>query len=152
MSLRVDDAACRQALVARLRALTPEDTRRWGQMTAHQAVCHLRDALRGMIHHEPVAPVHNLFTRTVMRWVALHSGMAWPRGVKTVRELDAQQGGSHPGNFAQDRDELIALTEQFATLPAAALPAHPIFGPLTTDEWQHWAWRHADHHLRQFGR
>ena len=85
----------------RLRALTPEDTRRWGQMTAHQAVCHLRDALRGMIHHEPVAPVHNLFTRTVMRWVALHSGMAWPRGVKMVRELDAQQGGSHPRNFAQ---------------------------------------------------
>ena len=25
-----------------------------------------------------------------------------------------------------------------------------IFGPLNTNEWNIWAWRHADHHLRQF--
>jgi hypothetical protein len=28
---------------------------------------------------------------------------------------------------------------------------HPMFGRLTTNEWNVWGFRHADHHLRQFG-
>jgi hypothetical protein len=28
---------------------------------------------------------------------------------------------------------------------------HAIFGPLSEQEWMIWAYRHSDHHLRQFG-
>lgn len=152
ITLRLDDSACREALLLRVRALQPADTRQWGRMNAHQAVCHLRDGLRAMLRHEPLGPVHNLFTRTVMRWVALHSGLAWPHGVKTVRELDQNAGGTRPADFARDCDELIGLLNEFARVDAGSLGEHPIFGPLNAAEWQHWAWRHTDHHLRQFGR
>lgn len=42
-----------------------------------------------------------------------------------------------------------ALTDQGATTdrPSAT---HPVFGPLTRDEWMIRAYRHVDHHLRQF--
>ena len=31
-------------------------------------------------------------------------------------------------------------------------PAHPMFGPMTPEDWMRWGYLHADHHLRQFGR
>lgn len=152
IALQLDAAACREALLARLRALEPSDARRWGRMNAHQAVCHLRDSFRSRIHHEPITARDNLFTRTFVRWIALHTGLPWPHGVRTVPEVDQERGGTRPVDFARDRAELLTLIEQFVPLDAARLGSHPIFGPLTTPEWQHWAWRHIDHHLRQFGR
>ncbi|MGE3404237.1 MAG: DUF1569 domain-containing protein [Vicinamibacterales bacterium] len=45
------------------------------------------------------------------------------------------------------------LIERFAASPRDfAFQPHPFFGPLSEREWLHWAWRHTDHHLRQFGR
>jgi hypothetical protein len=29
--------------------------------------------------------------------------------------------------------------------------AHGVFGRMTLEDWQRWAYKHADHHLRQFG-
>ncbi len=28
---------------------------------------------------------------------------------------------------------------------------HPVFGLMTRAQWGRWAYRHMDHHLRQFG-
>jgi hypothetical protein len=30
-------------------------------------------------------------------------------------------------------------------------PLHGLFGVMTLRGWQRWAYRHTDHHLRQFG-
>lgn len=30
-------------------------------------------------------------------------------------------------------------------------PAHPLFGPMTWREWGVATYKHADHHLKQFG-
>jgi hypothetical protein len=36
--------------------------------------------------------------------------------------------------------------------PPTALPAnHAVFGAMTATDWYRWAYRHTDHHLRQFG-
>ncbi len=94
------------------------------------------------------AAVDNLFTRSVVRFVALHTSLAWPKGVKTVREADQEQGGTRPAAWDRDLAELI---ERIDTLAVPVRHAHPIFGPLTEGEWGVWAFRHADHHLRQFG-
>lgn len=38
------------------------------------------------------------------------------------------------------------------TAPAGDFPAaHFLFGTMTARDWYYWAWRHTDHHLRQFG-
>ena len=41
------------------------------------------------------------------------------------------------------------LIQRVGTEPAAGV--HPKFGPLTQSEWDRLAWKHRDHHLRQFG-
>ncbi len=30
-------------------------------------------------------------------------------------------------------------------------PKHPLFGPLSGEEWGALSWKHLDYHLRQFG-
>jgi hypothetical protein len=34
---------------------------------------------------------------------------------------------------------------------ADATSSHGAFGPMTPADWHRWAYRHTDHHLRQFG-
>jgi len=77
--------------------------------------------------------------------------MKWPHGVKTMPEVDQEIGGTKPLEFVRDRDALEALMEQFAVKEGRELQPHPMFGPMTTPQWQRWGWLHMDHHLRQFG-
>jgi hypothetical protein len=96
--------------------------------------------------------VENAFTRSVMKWAALWLPLPWPQGTKTMPELDQQVGGTPPGDFEADRQELISRTEAFAGKPAyLATARHPFFGRISDEEWLRWGYLHMDHHLRQFG-
>jgi hypothetical protein len=55
-------------------------------------------------------------------------------------------------DFHEDLRSLLSSLERFCdALPAPHLP-HPIFGPMSRENWMRWGYLHADHHLRQFGR
>ncbi|MGB7219090.1 MAG: DUF1569 domain-containing protein [Vicinamibacterales bacterium] len=137
--------------MARLQRLSPDSPRQWGRMTSHQAICHLSDSFRVMMGIEPISSVSTLLNRTLVKWIALRAPMAWPPGVQTRPEVDQEIGGTRPVQFASDKRALEALIDQFAGLTSSDLQPHPIFGRLSTDEWQRWGYRHVDHHLRQFG-
>lgn len=151
MKQTLADPALREALVARLRRLAPDSPRQWGRMTPHQAMCHLSDSFKSMMSPTAINSVATPFSRTVIKWIALKAPMKWPHGVKTRPEVDQEIGGTRPVEFARDRGELEALVEQFAARDGGAFQPHPMFGPMTTEEWHRWGWRHMDHHLRQFG-
>lgn len=144
----LNDPEHRSALLARLGRLTPDASRQWGTMTPHEMLCHLSDGYRAANGVLACAPVDNVFTRTVLRWVALHLPMPWPHGAKTMPEADPRRRGTKPATWASDHAELLRLVRTFVPIEGRA---HPLFGPLSADEWGVWAWRHADHHLRQFG-
>lgn len=146
------NAADRAALLQRLDRLTPVSQRLWGRMTPHQAVCHLADSFKVAMGERPARSNVTLLGRTLMRFVALNTPLPWPKGVPTGREVDAEHGGSKPLEFARDMNELCVLLDRFsAPHRDFAFAPHPAFGPLSEREWLHWAWRHPDHHLRQFG-
>lgn len=136
----------------RLAAVTAGDTRRWGAMTAHQMVCHLRDSFELPLGERTAAALKGPpIPLGMLKWIALRAPMKWPKGTATPPEVDQQVGGTPPGEFEADLAALLAKLDTFArnTGPWAA---HPIFGPLTTEEWLRWGYLHPDHHLRQFGR
>ena len=141
------DSAARSSIRQRVERLTPNAQRRWGRMTPHQMICHLNDAYKMSLGERQPGMVDNFFSRSVMRWVALHTPMKWPPGIKTVPEADQEQHGTQPVGWGRDHGELLSMIDRFT--PAEGRP-HPIFGALTAEEWSIWAYRHADHHLRQF--
>lgn len=137
----------------RLATLRPDACRRWGRMSVHQVVCHLSDANRVALGSMTVSVNVRWWTRTLLKWVALRLPLRWPSGIPTGLELDQLRGrGTPPGDFAQDVAEVAASVEVIAT-PGAVVDGrlHPLFGPMSREEWLRWGYLHMDHHLRQFG-
>lgn len=137
-------------VLARLQRLQPDSQRRWGKMTAHQAVCHLSDSFKTKLGERACSRADNLLTRTLMKWVALKTPLPWPHGIKTMPENDQLLGGTPPAAFARDCQQLVELIEHFCR-PQQQLTPHPYFGVMTEAEWLRWGYLHCDHHLRQFG-
>ncbi len=94
--------AARGEILRRIEALRPESERRWGRMTAHQMTCHLSDACRAALDERPVPVIGTLWERTVIRWLAIHTNVKWPQGVRTAPEADQEIGGTRPTEFARD--------------------------------------------------
>jgi hypothetical protein len=139
-------------IMTRLGKLQADSQRRWGRMTAHQMLCHLSDSFQAKLGNRTSTMADNLFTRTVMKWVALYLPLPWPHGVKTMPENDQLIGGTPPEEFERDRQRLVQLIEGFTKVgDPAALKPHPYFGQMSEAEWLRWGYLHADHHLRQFG-
>jgi len=145
----LSEAGAVEALVARLAKLHEKRPRAWGKMTPHEMLCHLNDSFAGVMGERPISSVDTWSTRTIIKYIALHTSVTWPKGRPTRPEVDQTVGGTKPTDFERDREQTIALLRRFAA-PDTRCVQHPIFGPLTRDEWMIWAFKHTDHHLRQF--
>jgi hypothetical protein len=145
------NASDRAAIEARLAALRPDSPKRWGRMSVGGMVCHLTDAFEICLGERPADRVPRLHERTLIRLVALHTPMPWPKGVKTVGACDQEVAGTPPGELERDKARLHAAMERFVGKVEPGKSVHPIFGTMSAAEWGHWGWRHMDHHLRQFG-
>jgi hypothetical protein len=74
--------------------------------------------------------------------------LPFPKGAPTAPELKTVAASS----FETERAALLDLLERIGAGPRdGAGPAHPLFGPLTWREWGVVTYKHADHHLKQFG-
>src|SRR5215469_9385689 len=99
----------------RLTRLRADSQRRWGQMSAHQMICHLSDSFRSAMGEKPTGQNSPLFKRTVYKWVALWGPLAWPHNIDTRPELNQQQGGTQPVEFASDVDAFHRLFRRYCT-------------------------------------
>ena len=134
-------------IVRRLEGLNPNATRLWGRMTPHQAVCHLSDSFKAILDDRPLPAQPLTLTRRLQRIFAFTLPLPWPKGVPTSPEVDAEKGGTPPGNFERDVAELIDLLERYVASDGRTLGRHYVWGDMSRGEWG----RHMDHHLRQFG-
>lgn len=109
-------------------------------------LCHVTDSLRVAVGDLPTRPVGNLASRTLIRWIVIHSPLKPPPGkVSTAPEMLT----SAPTNWSDDLAAAVGLIERVGKGEATA--THPSFGRLSRSEWCKLSWKHLDHHLRQFG-
>ena len=136
----------REAILARLRRLSPTSQPRWGTLTAPRLLCHLADQLRVALGDIPVQRHDSLPSRTVLKWLVVYSPLQAPPGrVQTAPEMLT----TAPARWDDDLRDCEALIQRLATTATGAV--HPFFGPLTHRGWGRLAFKHLDHHLRQFG-
>jgi len=147
----------KQQIADRLEKIQPNSARCWGVMSANEMVCHLADSFRMVMGEKQVGPLtERLLPLPVpiafVKWFALQVPLPWPKGTKTLPEVDPKRKGNQPTEFASDLAELRRLFERFTQEPRDFdWKPHPIFGVMRDDEWQRWAYLHMDHHFRQFG-
>lgn len=140
----------RNEILERLSKLHPDSKPLWGTMSAHQMICHLTDSFRAALGEKYVSPSNSLFKRTLLKLFALWIPLPWPHRVRTRPEMDQQQGGTQPIEFASDLEELRNLHERFCSWNGE-FTAHAMLGQMSRSERMRHAYLHMDHHLRQFG-
>lgn len=138
-----------EVLIGRLRKLEPAAQRRWGTLTPAEVLCHVGDASSSILARPDGPPTRS---RPLCKLIALYAPMRWPQGISTPAEADPRRSGSRPGEFERDRGRAIAGLRALAQASASALASsHRHFGSMSKRDWKRWAYRHTDHHLRQFG-
>jgi hypothetical protein len=139
------------ALTGRMRALQPGSRRRWGTLTPHEMLCHLGDAAAMVVGTRPRREPVRVAGRPLLKWLGLWTPIPWPHGWKTNPMHDPKADGTRPSQFAADLERAIAGLQGIATPAGPLEPVHGVFGAMSVLDWQRWAYRHTDHHLRQFG-
>lgn len=147
----VANQAVLASLKQRLNALTPTTPRQWGTLTAHEMLCHLGDSGELVLGIRPRAGDAPLRRKPLMKFLGLWTPIRWPHGWRTNPRMDPQRDGTKPSQFAADRERVIAGLERIAAPRATLEPVHSVFGVMSVTDWQRYAFKHVDHHLRQFG-
>lgn len=138
----------RAAIERRLQSLSISSTRRWGSMDVVAMLEHLRLSARMTLGELSVPSVNKrAFQMFPLKHVILYV-LPFPKGAPTAPELKPVD----PISFEEERAALLEMLERIGTGPREGVgPAHPLFGPLTWREWGVVTYKHADHHLKQFG-
>lgn len=138
----------RSAIVSRLQSLSASSVGQWGSMDVAAMLQHLRLSAE-MALGELTMPSSNkrAFQVFPLKHLILYV-LPFPKGAPTAPAL--KPGLETP--LEQERTALLSLLERIASGPDhGAGPSHPLFGPLTWRQWGVLTYKHADHHLRQFG-
>jgi hypothetical protein len=140
------DETSRQELLARISMLNEHSQPQWGQMTIYQM-------LRHCILWEEMALGRQLYRQfflgRLFGRIALKDML---RDVPVKRNLPTMPGFKISGNgeVTIEKAKLIDLIDEHAHCSNPGF-IHPFFGRLTQEQGGLMAYKHADHHLRQFG-
>jgi oxepin-CoA hydrolase/3-oxo-5,6-dehydrosuberyl-CoA semialdehyde dehydrogenase len=149
---RLRDAFLRDLLLDALAGLRDDAPPRWGRMTAQQMVEHVEwtfDVSSGRATVECTVPEAK---RERMK--------AWLRDNRPSPPdfmNPALAGGLPPlrhAGLAEARAALRAAVDRFldqARRHPGAIHIHPVFGPISVEEWSRTHFKHGHHHLVQFG-
>jgi hypothetical protein len=138
--------AGRKALLQRLGRVMPESKAHWGRFDAPRMMCHLGDALEEALGRREVPRSGPAMMRHFpVKHLAIYV-VPMPKGAKAPPQLLAEK----PGEFEANRRRVVEAIEQVAARPAGPGPNHFLLGRMSCDQWNVLAWKHIDHHLRQF--
>jgi hypothetical protein len=137
-------------LIGRLNALKGDEKAAWGKMNVNQMVSHLVQV--GTFPFEVSMPDRsNFLSRKVIKPLVLYV-MPMPKEVTVPAELSQVEDGRRPQDFEADRQLVVEAISKLGTIAADQdCQSHPFFGKLTPKEWGVLAYKHTDHHLKQFG-
>lgn len=142
------DPAVRSSIEARLNALRPDASRKWGSMTPDQMLWHLNQFLSFALGEQSAERMNRRIPsslRPLLRFLLLN--MPWPKGAPT--HPDALAKASY--DFAAERERCLALIDRFARRPLdGPWPVDPAFGEVTGQFASRLQAKHFDHHFRQF--
>lgn len=136
----------REQIKSRLDKLNANTPAKWGKFSAPQMVSHLIEATRMGLGELPVKPRNTPFKRFPLKQFIIYVA-PFPKGAPTAPELLA----GTPLEWDGEVHRLKELLGRFAGGTYINFPEHPAFGKLSRRAWGVLAYKHFNHHLKQFG-
>lgn len=142
------EATAVEEVKARIAKLRPESQRQWGKMNVAQAVAHCSAGLElATGERNPPRKLVGSLIGKIIKPMVLGNDQPMRRNSPTMIAVQDER------NLDVERERLCTLIDRFAASGPAGCTTHPhsFFGRLTPTEWAILAYKHLDHHLRQFG-
>ena len=134
----------------RFAKLNANASAQWGKMNAGEMSLHCQYPLEVALAQKALnrGLMGLLFGKMIKK--QLLADKALPKNSPTVPQW--RTAGSQ-SDYNQNSSRLLSLIDQFGQEDPAVLNQriHPVFGPMTSQEWGVLNYKHLDHHLRQFG-
>lgn len=144
------DKTTRDELINRINLLNPTSSAQWGKMNIYQMLkhCTLWD---GWILGKGEYKYKQIFFGRIFGKMALKDMIKdespLRRNVPTLAELKVNETN---GDVTSEKKKWIALIENYANYSNPNF-IHSFLGKMTTEQIGYLAYKHTDHHLRQFG-
>lgn len=143
----VFNKATRDELIGRIYTLDESKKAAWGKMNVYQALkhCTMWDEWIQNGDNTRQVLVGRLFGKMALKKV-LKDESPLARNTPTLPELKIQETA---GDIASEKEKWAALIRQYAHYSKPGF-IHTFFGKMTQEQVGQLAYKHADHHLRQF--
>jgi hypothetical protein len=139
------------SLIERINNLQDLSIPKWGQMTVNEMLTHCSTAIQMGMGDIPGKAKFGKAKAALARLLFIDI-FPFPKGSPTAPELHPKMKLRKPGEFARERDQLIAQLKRIHDTPDNYKFAdHPIFRQMGRKRWGQLVRKHIDHHLRQFG-
>lgn len=140
------DKATREELISRIGTVNENSTAQWGKMNTYQMLKHcslFEEMALGKIKYKRVF-VGRLFGKMALKKV-LKDDAPLSRSTPTLAELRIKGNG----DVSTEKAKWIGLLGEYEHFNNPDF-IHPFFGKITKEQIGQLAYKHADHHLRQF--
>ena len=143
------DRSTRDELIARINTLNEHSKGQWGKMNVYQMLKHCtlwEERISGKTNYK-----RNFFGRLFGKMALksfLKDDSPLGRNTPTIPDLRISKLGEN-GNVSSEKAKWIALIEGHADFWNPGF-VHSFFGKMTKEQIGYLAYKHADHHLRQF--
>ena len=143
----VFDQPTRDELIGRINSLNENSKAAWGKMNLYQALkhCTLWDEWVQSGKNNKQVFIGRLFGKMALKKV-LKDESPLDRNTPTLPELRIKEPG---GDIAAEKRKWVALINEYAHFSNPDF-IHTFFGKMTREQVGQMAYKHADHHLRQF--
>jgi hypothetical protein len=137
-------------MAKRIERLRPDTSPRWGKMNATEMLLHMNKVHQQLLSPAAATTKKTSLKQLLIRWLVLYVMPRYPKGAKTPSVFDTK-GAAKQDVFDEQKRLFTELLQRFAAMEEPIRHYHPYFGALSTSQWGVASWKHADHHLRQFG-
>ena len=148
--ITVFDRDTRAQLIRRIGTVDEASTARWGRMNVYQMMRHCT-LWEAWIQGKPPRPYRHAFIGRLFGRMALKAmtkdDTPLARNIPTTREFKITDT---TGDVAAERQKWAALVAEYERYSNPGF-VHDFFGRMTREQVGQLAYKHTDHHLRQFG-
>jgi hypothetical protein len=138
------DGHVKAEVMVRINSLRRDSERQWGTMDVAQMLAHCAAQLQFALGENTSKLQYNAPIRWMIRQT-IGFRIPWPKNLPTAPEMTI----TDPRDLDIEKAKLIDTINRFYEMHV--WHPHPIFGEMTKMEWGLIAYKHLDHHLRQFG-
>ena len=135
-------------LINRINSLKAEDKAQWGIMTSYQMVKHCTLTEELYLGHKTY---ERLFIGKLFGKMALKGILKDEAPMKKNNPTHPEFKITDSGNLNEIRNKWIEQIKMYESHSGTSV-AHPFFGLMNKEQIGVYAYKHIDHHLRQFNR